>query len=192
MASTAVNGIREFYNAAVKYQFLRNFNFRMVMCQTYALTMTSDEIVYCRAKTLPGRDITNHTQPFMGLNLNYGGSPSYPGSESYQLEIIMDASGSFRNKLEAASRTIFNDEYSTGDYRLPGPDNVVKLALVDSKKNIIGNGGTFTLVGAQFRNIGEIEFDYWGGTGDLVKSTCTLAFQWYKTDGTGSAVNVAR
>lgn len=184
----AVHGIRDFYGQVVKSQLLRDFNFRLRSINTDALTLTSEEIIYATSTQLPARTIANHQQPFMGMNLNYAGSNQYEGSDSYQITFFMDENGSMRQKLERASRTIFNDAYSTGDYRVPGLDNRITLSLIDPKLEPIV---TYTLVGAQFRNIGAIEFDYLGGTGALVRCDCSIAYQWYETSDSSDLVNVA-
>lgn len=174
----SVHGIQNFYTQAVGKQFLRDFNFRLLNIQTADLSLTSDEIIYATSATLPGRNIVNHQQPFMGLNLNYGGSVQYNGSDSYTVSVFMPADGTMREKLERASRNIFDDNTSTGNYTLPGPENRVVLALIDPQLQIL-RGQTYTLVGAQLRNVGDITFDYLAGTGALVKCDITLAYQWY-------------
>lgn len=184
MADT--HGIRQFYSQVVKSQLMRDFNFRLLEVKTPELALTSDEIIYASSKQLPARNITNHTTPFMGLQFNYAGSPSYEGSSSYAIDFFMDASGSMRQKLERASRIIFNDTYSTGNYRVPGIDSTITLGLIDPCLNIMKK---YTLVGAQFRNIGAIDFDYLGGTGALVKCNCTIAYQWYEVNDSSDEVN---
>ena len=173
-----VSGIRDFYNAAVSQQFLRDFNFRLTNVTTTALTLSQeDEIVYAIAKKLPGRNITDQTQKFMGMDIHYGGSVTYPGSGDYQLSFFMSANGKMREKLERASRIIFNDLTSTGDYRVPGSDQRMTLALIDPNLQVMKS---YTLVGVQFRNIGDLNMDYLDGNGKLVTCDCTLAYQWYE------------
>lgn len=184
----AVHGIRDFYNAATKYQFLRDFNFRVTLINTTALACSGDEIIYATAKQLPGRTIVNQQQPFMGMNLNYAGSNQYDGSDNYEITFFMDAAGSMRQKLERASRTIFNDLSSTGDYRVPSTDNRINLTVVDQKLEPIT---VYTLVGAQFKKIGPIEFDYLGGNGKLVTCNCGLSYQWYETSDSSDQVVVS-
>lgn len=173
-----VHGIHNFYSSVAKNQLLRDFSFRLRLVTTDALTFTEDEIVYANAKTLPARNITNHQISFMGLPLNFAGSATYPSSDSYEIELLMDATGALREKLEKASRTVFNDKSSTGDYRLAGTDQTIVLSTIDSKLETMVN---YTLVGAQIRNISPIQFDYWGGNGNLVKCTITVAYQYYTT-----------
>lgn len=173
-----VHGIHDFYSTVTKNQLLRDFNFRLRLVQTNALTFTSDELVYAKAETLPGRNIADHKAQFMGMNLHYGGSVTYPGSDSYKIELLMDASGALREKLEAASRTVFNDKSSTGDYAMPGTDQVLVISTIDPKLNVMVD---YTLVGVQLRNVGNISFDYWGGQGALVKCTIEVAYQYYTT-----------
>lgn len=181
-----VHGIHDFYSTVTKHQLLRDFNFRLRLVNTDALVFNEEEIVYAHVKSLPGRSITDHTAPFMGMNLHFGGSVSYHNSDGYEIELLMDASGALREKLEAASRTIFNDKSSTGDYRMPGTDQTLVLSLIDSKLETITN---YTLVGVQFRDLGDITFDYWSGTGDLVKCSINVAYQYY-TSSSGASDKV--
>lgn len=185
-----VHGIHDFYATVTKHQLLRDFNFRLQLINTNALVFnTTDEIVYAHAGTLPGRKITDHTAPFMGMDLHFGGSVQYPGSEGYKITLLMDASSALREKLERASRTIFNDKSSTGDYRMPGTDQTLVLSVVDSKLKTIVN---YTLVGVQVRDIGDITFDYWKGTGDTVSCEITVAFQYYTSSSGSSDIVVAK
>lgn len=184
-----VHGIHDFYSTVTKNQLLRDFNFRLRLVNTDALTFTEEEIVYAHAKRLPGRKIANHTAPFMGMPLNFAGSAKYEGSESYEIELLMDASGALREKLERASRTVFNDKSSTGDYRMAGPDQTIVLSTVDSKLETMVN---YTLVGAQIRNINNLEFDYWGGDGKMMKCMITVSFQYYTTSSGSSDKVVAK
>lgn len=177
MTNNQVHGIRDFYKQATKSQFMRDFNFRVTLVNTVELSLTSEEIVYATATTLPGRKITNQQQSFMGLPLNYGGSATYPGSDTYKITFFMDESGSMREKLERASRTVFNDVSSTGNYRVPGTENVINLTLVDPKLQPLK---VYTLKGAQFRTIGDLTFDYLEGNGKLVRCDCELSYQWYE------------
>lgn len=183
----AVPGIKEFYSAAAKQQFLRDFNFRVLAVNTEALALTSDEIVYAIGSQLPSRNISNHSQKFMGLDINYAGSVTYPGSDSYKLSFIVDASGAMRQKLERTSRTLFNDQSSTGSYSVPGPENIITLGLIDPKLETMVS---YNLCGAQFRNIGEMAFNYLEGSGDLVKCDCTLSFVYYTVSDGSSNIAV--
>ena len=65
MTNNQVHGIRDFYKQATKSQFMRDFNFRVTLVNTVELSLTSEEIVYATATTLPSRKITNQQQSFM-------------------------------------------------------------------------------------------------------------------------------
>ena len=184
-----IPGIRDFISQAQKRQFLRDFNFRLVAVNTEALALTSDEIIYCTATILPARNITNIQQQYMGMQINIPGSNTYPGSDSYTIKFFMDAEGTARQKLERASRIIFNDTTSTGDYRFPSADNYVSIATVDSKLNPLV---IYNLRHAAVRNVSEIQFNYEEGAGNLMSANVTFAYTYYDTSDGMSNVAVAQ
>lgn len=176
--SDTVKGIRDFYHAAVDKQFLRDFNFRVMDIKTHELVLPENEIVYATADKLPGRTITNHVQPFMGFPINYAGTAKYDGSEAYQMKFFIDETSMIRQKLERASRIVFNDYNSTGNYRVPGEESgVITLALVDPGLKVLVY---YKLIGAQFRKISELSMDYLAGEGKLVMADCTISYQFYE------------
>jgi hypothetical protein len=112
----------------------------------------------------------------MGLNLNIPGSVEYPGSEAYNLTFYLDADSDLRNYFEAASRALFNDQTSTGEYGTPDEDFFIQLAQLDKDLEPIAE---YKLVGASLRNIDDIEYKIADGTGATVEITTTIAYHFY-------------
>lgn len=172
--------IQQFYRIAQDRDFSRDFLFRVTQMQLQGVPALQDsELVYVKTASLPGRNITNVTAPYMGLNFNVPGSVTYPGSDSYSLTFYLDGQSVLRNYLENASRNLFDDQVSTGAYGTPGFNNFIQLEQLDKSLEPITNG-KYKLVGASIRNIDNISYDIAAGTGNIVNVTATIAYQYYE------------
>jgi hypothetical protein len=179
----AINqNIQTFYQTAQTRDFSRDFLFRITQIGNGVGLPTLDEndFVYIKAAKLPGRVIENVNASYMGLKFNIPGAVTYEGSDAYDIELYLDSvSGSYtdlRRKFEDASRKIFNDAISTGDYNIPGLDNTLELAQLDKQLNAINYT---TLVGAQLRKIDAIEYKMAEGKGEVMTMKATLSYHYY-------------
>ena len=169
--------IQNFYRVASDNDFSRDFLFRVTQMQLQGVPpMSESELIYIKAASLPGRNIGNVTVPYMGLNLNVPGSVTYPGSDSYALNFYLDAKSNLRNYFEAASRSLFDDQTSTGEYGTPDADYYIQLAQLDKDLEPIAE---YKLVGASLRTIGNINYDIAGGTGATVSIDTTISYHFY-------------
>ena len=116
----------------------------------------------------------------MGLNFNVPGNATYPGSDGYELKFYLDADSSLRNKLEAASRTVFDDEFSTGEFGTPTQDHYIHLQQLDKGLKPISD---YMLYGASIRNINNIAYDIASGSGNTVEMDVTVSYHFYKQTG---------
>jgi hypothetical protein len=112
----------------------------------------------------------------MGLNLNVPGGVEYPNSDGYNLTFYLDADSELRNYFEAASRALFNDQTSTGEYGTPDDDFYIQLAQLDKDLEPIAE---YKLIGASLRNIDAIEYKMAEGTGETVEIATTIAYHYY-------------
>ena len=169
--------IQNFYRVAADRDFSRDFLFRVTQMQLQGVpALTESQLVYAKTAKLPGRNIKNTAVPYMGLNLNIPGSVEYPGSEAYNLTFYLDADSDLRNYFEAASRALFNDQTSTGEYGTPDEDFFIQLAQLDKDLEPIAE---YKLVGASLRNIDDIEYKIADGNGTVVEITTTIAYHFY-------------
>jgi hypothetical protein len=169
--------IQSFYRAAAQRDFSRNFLFRVTQLQLQGVpSLTDSQLVYAKTAALPGRTIANVAVPYMGLNLNVPGGVSYPGSEGYSITFYLDANSDLRNYFEAASRSLFDDATSTGEYGTPDDDFFIQLAQLDKDLEPISE---YKLVGASLRNIENIAYTMATGNGDTVEISTTIAFHYY-------------
>jgi len=169
--------IQNFYRVAASRDFSRDFLFRVTDLKLDGLpAMNEEQLIYAKAASLPGRNITNVSVPFMGLPLNVPGNVTYPGSEGYSLNFFLDADSSLRNYFETASRNLFDDQSSTGAYGTPDDNSYITLAQLDKNLDIISK---YKLIGASLRNINSIEYTMSAGTGQTVDVGVTIAYHFY-------------
>ncbi len=169
--------IQNFYRAAADRDFSRDFLFRVTQMQLQGVpALTEDQLVYAKTAALPGRAITNVAVPFMGLNINVPGGATYPGSDAYALTFYLDANSELRNYFEAASRSLFDDTNSTGEYGTPDDDFFIQLAQLDKDLEPIAE---YKLVGASLRTIENISYSMAAGTGETVEIAANVAYHYY-------------
>ena len=169
--------IQNFYRSAAERDFSRDFLFRVTQMQLQGVPpLTEGQLVYAKTAALPGRTITNIAAPYMGLNINVPGGVTYPGSDGYALTFYLDASSDLRNYFESASRALFDDANSSGEYGTPDDDFFIQLAQLDKDLEPIAE---YKLVGASLRNIDNISYNMAGGTGETVEISVTVAYHYY-------------
>ena len=170
--------IGNFYDRAVAREFSRDFLFR-VLNITFAggAVFNEDELVYAKTAKLPARQITNVQSKYMGLNFNMGGTAVYPGSESYVISFYCDANSLLRNKFLQESRRVFDDATSTGDYNIAGRASSITLLQLDKALEPVS---TFRLVGANIKNVGEIQYNMSDGTGQPVNFDATISYHFFE------------
>lgn len=171
--------IQDFYKVALERDFARDFNFRVTQFQLQGVEpLFDDDLVYCKAAELPGRQITNVAAPYMGLDFNIPGGATYPGSDSYKLTFYLDADSRLRNFFERASRELFDDITSTGNYTTPGVGNYIELQQLDKQLEPIP-GGRYKLIGASFRNVSPISYKMAEGKGSYMEIDVTASYHFY-------------
>ena len=169
--------IQNFYKTAADRDFSRDFLFRVTELNLAGVpAMTEGQLIYVKTATLPGRNIGNVAVPYMGLNINVPGGVTYPGSEGYSMTFYLDAASDLRNYFEAASRSLFDDQSSTGGYGTPGEEYYITLAQLDKELNPISS---YKLVGTSIRNVDSISYSIAAGTGQTVDITTTIAYHYY-------------
>lgn len=170
--------IQTFFEQAKSRQFARDFLFRVKQINLAGGVSFNGEtdLVYARTASLPGRNIENKTVNYVGQQFNVPGKSSYPGSEGYTIEFFHEEAITLRKKFEEASRSVFNNETSTGDYRMPGEESTITLSVLDSQ---LQETDTIVLVGASIRDIGEVSYTIADGTGEILTFNVTFAFHFY-------------
>ena len=111
----------------------------------------------------------------MGLSFNVPGAATYSGSEGYAIQFRSDGEHIIRTLFEEWQRDVFDDETSTGNYRLFGNSSIT-LALLNQDMDVTR---TYELVGCWPTTVGDIGFDT-AGTGAVLNFTATLAYQYWR------------
>ncbi len=169
--------IQNFYRTAADKDFSRDFLFRVTQLQLQGVpALEEGDLVYVKSASLPGRNIGNVAVPYMGLNLNVPGAVTYPGSEAYALSFYLDGESSLRNYFETASRSLFDDQTSTGEYGTPDDDFFIQLAQLDKDLEPITE---YKLVGASLRNVNGIGYEIASGNGATVQVDVTMSYHFY-------------
>ena len=170
--------INNFYNQAFIKQFARDFHFRVRQISIRGLQINGEtDLIYAKTGSLPGRNIENKQVNYAGQTFNVDGKSTYPGSEGYSIEFFHDQSVELRSKFEYISRTIFNNETTTGSYGLAGADSVIVLDLIDINLNIVKE---IRLIGASIRDIGEVAYSIADGTGEVTSFPVTFSYHFYE------------
>ena len=171
--------IQNFFTRAAEKQFSRDFLFRVRQIDLVGgVSFNGDEdLVYARTAQLPGRTIQNQTVSYYGQEFQLPGRATYQGADGYSIEFYHDEDCELRTKFEAASRAVFNNETSTGQYGMPGDESVINLVQIDKELNDVRN---IELVGASIRDIGDIGYNIADGTGEVVNFDVTFAYHFYR------------
>lgn len=180
--------INTFFNIASQKQFSRDFFLRVKQITVPGMSLDGEKsLVYARTAKLPGRNIENKTVAYSGQIFNISGKSTYPGSDDYSIEFYHDQELDLRTAFEKASRTSFNNEDTTGNMCMPGPESVIVLDVLKIPCGQGNQGGqglevvkTIKLIGVGIRNIGEVEYAIAEGTGEVKTITCSFSYHWYE------------
>ena len=173
--------IRHFFQQIQERQFTRDFLFRVIGMNfgdvQPPISFDETELIYAKTAILPGREITNVEAKYMGLTFNVPGAMIYTGSNGYTLNFYCDERSSIRQKLEDLSFLTFDDRTSTGYYETPTRNSVITLVQLDPRLKPVA---TYKLVGCSIRNVGPLNYDMAGGTGQIVSFDTTIAYHFYE------------
>jgi hypothetical protein len=166
--------ITDFYRVAQQRGFSRDYMLRVL--EIGDARFNEDDFLYITTKQLPNRTIANQTAPYMGLVFNVPGTAVYAGSDAWVATFRNDIRGDIRSKFEAWQRQdIFDDQSSTGNINVPGPDRYIVLQQVDDK---LVPQNTYKLWGVYIKELGTVAYDA-QGNGALTTFEATLAYQYW-------------
>lgn len=176
--------IKDFEEVAAKRDFARNNLFRVLRLQCRGLDLTDlDDILYCRnTVAIPGRENPHSTVKYMGMEHYYPQSTiKYNGAGDMQMEFYVDAESKIVEKFEKASRYLFNERTSTGDWRFPLMSDTLVVGVENMKHEVIEY---ITFYGVSFRSIDEVKADIADGEGTAI--TFTTHFTYFRYERNGS------
>ncbi len=180
--------INTFFNIAGQKQFARDFFLRVKQISLPGFQLNGEtDLVFARTAELPGRNIQNKIVNYSGQQFNLNGKSEYPGSESYAIEFYHTQDLDLRTKLERISRLSFDNETTSGQMCMPGPESYMVLDLlgVPCGPGRIGGQGLVVLkqikmIGVSIRDIGPIGYQIADGTGEVLTCNVTFSYHWYE------------
>lgn len=177
--------IQNFFSKATQRQFSRDFLFRVKQINIAGGFSFNgeEELVYARSAQFPARNIEDKEANYAGQTFHVPGKSSYPGSNAYKIEFYHDENIDLRTKFEGASRAVFNNETTLGQYGMPGPESTITLSVIDKQLNEVG---VIELVGASIRDIDAIDHAIADGTGEIKTFGVTFAYHFYRDFSAGA------
>lgn len=178
--------IQSFFQEAILRDFSRDFLFRVqnVNFGPGGPVLTDNDLVYAKTATLPERTIQDVPVKYRGLEFHVPGSASYGSAAGYSLDFYCDSDIRLREILLAESRRVFNDQTTTGDYRIAGPGASITLQQLNKALLPIME---YKLIGCSIRQVGPITYDMAAGTGAVASFPCTIAYHYFTEERVGSA-----
>lgn len=175
--------IQKFYSTATQRDFARLFQFRLTSFGN--VIFNTEHYTYVETASLPGRSINNVQVPYMGLQFNVPGTVSYPGSNGYAVTFRCDQNYDLRAALEGALFNTFDEADSTGEYSIPGSDNILEMQLLDKDMNPVRY---YTLYGVYIQALADTAYDI-KDTGSIATINATLAYQYWRSSKTSTTAN---
>ena len=177
--------IGNFLNTLIKRDGQRNNLFKVLALNTKVLSLTNEDMVYIKAAQLPGRTNPTANVPYMGMNFAYNTSTvQYPGAEDYGLTFLFDAAGELRQKFEQASRLIFNDLTTSGNWNVPTLQDIMTVAPLNNQYE---PAAYYHLYGVAFKGFDAVNFEIASGDGSMVELPAHISFYYYKGPGSDTA-----
>lgn len=179
--------INTFFTLASQRQFARDFFMRVKQIELPGLSLNGEtDLVFAKTASIPGRTIENKQVKYSGQNFNLNGSATYPGSDGYSINFYHTQDLDLRKKLEVASRTAFDNETTTGQMCMPGPESymILDLLAVPCGQNNSGGQGfevieQIKFIGMAIKDIGQIEYQIADGTGEILSIPVTFSYHFY-------------
>lgn len=168
-------GLQDFFVTAADKGFARDFHFRVI--QIGDSKLSNNELIYIRSGNIPEREIESDTVSFRGFKYNVPLTASYPGSDNWTVEFLMDKSYNIYNILEKWHRSHFNEGSFVGR-EVPSFDSLIEIMAIDDQLNVVKK---FKLYGCFPRKLGSLKFNT-AGTGAPVSFELGLAYQYWTSE----------
>ena len=178
--------IQTFFQEAIQRDFSRDFLFRVqnVNFGPGGPVLTDNDLVYARAATLPERTIGDIGVKYRGLEFHVPGSVTYGSAAAFSLEFYCDADIRLREILLTESRRVFNDQTTTGNYRIAGPGASITLQHLNKALLPVME---YKLIGCSIRSVGSMAHSMADGSGAIANFSATMAYHYFTEERVGSA-----
>jgi len=176
--------IQTFFQEAIQRDFSRDFLFRVqnVNFGPGGPVLTDSDLVYAKGATLPERIIGDVGVKYRGLEFHVPGSVTYGSAAGFSLDFYCDADIRLRQVLLEESRRVFDDQTTTGDYRIAGAGASITLQQLNKALQPIME---YKLIGCSIRSVGSIQYDMAGGSGNIMSFTATMAYHYFTEERVG-------
>lgn len=173
--------ISRYLEVAGARDFARDNLFRVMSVNVGGiLSVSEDDLLYCKGGKLPKRTNPTSEVSFMGMKLPYNTSSiDYSGGD-YSLEFYIDRNSEIIHEFERASRRVFNDQTTTGNWRFPTRGDTIVIAALDFNLNPIEY---ITFHGVAFKGFGEVDTKTADGAGVAISVTCSFSYHYYERVG---------
>jgi hypothetical protein len=171
--------IQNFYTQSQQKDFARLNLFRVLNIDFgdgSDVSFNEDDLVYATTASLPNKEITSNTVPYMGFEFRVPGVVKYPGGSGYTLRFRCDENYDLRNRFLQVMNDTFDDSDSTGNYFIPNQNSVLDLALLDKELNRVSQ---FQLVGIAPTTVGDIQYDV-TGDGAIAEFDVTVSYHFFR------------
>lgn len=176
--------IQTFFQEAIQRDFSRDFLFRVqnVNFGPGGPVLTDNDLVYAKGATLPSRTIGDIGVKYRGLEFHVPGSVTYGNANAFQLDFYCDSDIRLREILIAETRRVFDDQTTTGDYRIAGPGASITLQHLNKALQPVME---YKLIGCSIREVGSMQHNISEGSGALASFTCTMAYHYFTEERVG-------
>lgn len=171
-------GIRDFYNSALKYDFGRTHQLRILEWQQFGNSVFSGSSLplYLETASLPGKEISNIVIPYAGMNYNIPGMTSYTGA-SLPVVFRCDSNYNILSIFESYMQDTHDDENSNGRISAPGEDSYLILTLIGKDLKPVKS---YKMIGTSIHKLGPIQYNL-GDSGTITKIDATLTYHYWRT-----------
>lgn len=178
--------IQTFFQEAIQRDFSRDFLFRVqnVNFGPGGPVLTDNDLVYAKTASLPERTIGDIGVKYRGLEFHVPGSVTYGNAAGFSLDFYCDSDIRLREILLAESRRVFNDQTTTGDYRIAGAGASITLQQINKALQPVME---FKLIGCSIRQVGPVSYSMAEGSGQIATFTATMAYHYFTEERVGTA-----
>jgi len=165
-------GLQDFYRAVSERGVARDIQFRIT--QLGDSKFNNEDLIYIRTGSIPSREIQTDSVFFRGFRFNVPMTVNYPGSDGWDIEILMDRDYKIYDKLYEWHKSYFDETTLTGA-NIPDSSNIIELVSVNDKLDV---SNKIILYGCCPVKLGDIKYNI-GGTGSVLSISMTISYQYW-------------
>lgn len=165
-------GLQDFYRTVSERGIARDIQFRIT--QLGDSKFNNEDLIYIRTGSIPSREIQTDSVSFRGFKFNVPMTVNYPGSDGWDIEILMDRDYKIYDKLYKWHRRYFDENTLMGT-NIPDSSNIIELVSVDDKLDV---SNKIILYGCFPVKLGDVKYNI-GGNGTVLSINMTISYQYW-------------